>query len=230
MALTKRQKIIAEKVNRDQVYAINDAFEILKSLPPLKFEETIEVSIRLGVDPRKSDQNVRGSCKLPNGTGKTVRVAVFAQGDKADAAKKAGADAVGMDDLAERAQKGDFDYDIVIATPDAMRVVGKLGPILGPRGLMPNPKDGTVSMDTETAVNNAKGGQVRFRVDKAGIIHSMIGKASFEAKALKENLEALIGDLMKAKPASAKGTYLKKICVSSTMGPGLQIDVSSLSL
>lgn len=226
--LTKRQKVIAEKVDRERLYSADEALALIKSLPPVKFSESIEVAIRLGVDPRKSDQNVRGSCKLPNGTGKTVKVAVFAQGDKADAAKAAGADAVGMDDLAAQVSKGEFDFDVVIATPDAMRVVGKLGPVLGPRGLMPNPKDGTVSMDTATAVTNAKGGQVRFRCDKAGIIHALIGKIDFEADALKQNLQALIADLTKAKPASAKGTYVKKIAVSSTMGPGLTVDVSTL--
>lgn len=228
--LSKRQKAIAELIDRERVYSATEAFDLIKSLPPLKFAESIEVAVRLGVDPRKSDQNVRGSCKLPNGTGKTVRVAVFATGDKAEAAKAAGADAVGMEDLAERAKKGDFDFDVVVASPDAMRVVGQLGPILGPRGLMPNPKDGTVSMDVATAVTNTKGGQVRFRVDKAGIIHSIIGKIDFDANLLKENLEALIAELQKAKPSSAKGTYVKKVCISSTMGPGLMVDISSIKV
>lgn len=229
MAVTKKRKAILEKVDFNRSYTAVEAISLAKECATSKFNETVEAAIRLGVDPRKSDQNVRGSCQLPHGTGKTVRVAVFTQGDKVQDAEKAGADAVGMDDLAEQVQKGDFNYDVVIASPDAMKVVGKLGPVLGPRGLMPNPKDGTVSVDIANAVKNAKGGQVRFRVDKAGIVHALIGKADFEPNKLKENLEALLTDLVKAKPASAKGTYLKKVSISTTMGPGLAVDVSSLS-
>lgn len=228
MALSKKRKVIIEKIDKERTYVVNDAFTLLKECATAKFTESVEVAIRLGVDPRKSDQNVRGSCKLPNGTGKTVRVAVFTQGDKVADAEAAGADVVGMDELAAQFKKGEINVDVVIASPDAMKVVGQLGPVLGPRGLMPNPKDGTVSPDVGSAVTNAKSGQVRFRVDKAGIIHALIGKADFEPSALKQNLEALITDLIKAKPASAKGTYLKKISVSTTMGPGLAIDVSSL--
>lgn len=194
------------------------------------FVESVDVSVNLGIDARKSDQNVRGSTVLPNGTGKVVRVAVFTQGANAEAATAAGADVVGMDDLAAKVKEGDMDFDVVIASPDAMRVVGTLGQILGPRGLMPNPKVGTVTPDVATAVKNAKGGQVRYRTDKAGIIHCSIGKTTFEEKALKENMEALLSDLLKAKPASAKGVYLKKISVSTTMGPGLSVDQSSLSV
>jgi len=226
--LSKRQKLIAEKVNPDELYAVEDAFALLKELPPVKFTESVDVSINLGVDAKKSDQAVRGSTVLPNGTGKTVRVAVFTQGDNVEAAKAAGADIVGMDDLAEEVKKGNMDFDVVIASPDAMRVVGQLGQVLGPRGLMPNPKVGTVSADVATAVTNAKGGQVRYRTDKAGIIQCRIGNLDFDANALVENLNALVADLVKAKPASAKGIYLKKISVSSTMGAGLGVDTASV--
>jgi large subunit ribosomal protein L1 len=226
--LTKRQKLINEKVNVDQLYSAADAFSVLKDLPPVKFTESVDVSINLGIDARKSDQAVRGSTVLPNGTGKSVRVAVFTQGDNVDAAKAAGADIVGMDDLAEEVKKGNMNFDVVIASPDAMRVVGQLGQVLGPRGLMPNPKVGTVSADVATAVKNAKGGQVRYRTDKAGIIHCRIGNLDFDSMALVENLNALVSDLVKAKPSSAKGIYLKKISVSSTMGAGLNVDTSSV--
>lgn len=227
--LSKRQKVIKEKVEPGKLYAFDEAVELLKSLPASKFEESVDVSVNLGVDPRKSDQNVRGACVLPNGTGKTVRVAVFAQGDNATKATEAGADVVGFEDLAEQIKGGDLDFDVVIATPDAMRVVGQLGQVLGPRGLMPNPKVGTVTPDVVTAVNNAKAGQVRFRTDKGGIIHCSIGKIGFDAAALQGNLEALLVDLQKAKPASAKGVYLKKISVSTTHGPGLAIEQTSIA-
>ena len=226
--LSKRQKLIAEKVNADQLYGAEEAFALLKDLPPVKFTESVDVSINLGVDARKSDQAVRGSTVLPNGTGKTVRVAVFTQGDNVEAAKAAGADIVGMEDLAEEVKKGNMDFDVVIASPDAMRVVGQLGQVLGPRGLMPNPKVGTVSADVATAVTNAKGGQVRYRTDKAGIIQCRIGNLDFDASTLAENLNALVADLVKAKPTSAKGVYLKKISVSSTMGAGLAVDTASV--
>lgn len=225
---SKRNKAIKDKVEPGKQYAIKDAIAILKELPAIKFVESVDVSVNLGVDPRKSDQVVRGSTVLPRGTGKTVRVAVFAQGENADKAKKAGADIVGFEDLAEQIKGGVMDFDVVIATPDAMRVVGKLGQVLGPRGLMPNPKVGTVTTDVTTAVKNAKGGQVRYRTDKAGIIHCSIGKANFEADAITENLNMLLTDLQKAKPSSAKGIYLKKITLSTTMGPGIAIDQSSL--
>ncbi|MDF1822971.1 MAG: 50S ribosomal protein L1 [Alcanivoracaceae bacterium] len=228
--LSKRAKVIREKVENGKQYAIDEAVALLTELSKVKFKESIDVSVNLGVDPRKSDQNVRGASVLPHGTGKTVRVAVFAQGANADAATEAGADVVGFDDLAEKVQGGEIDFDVVIATPDAMRVVGKLGTILGPRGLMPNPKVGTVTADVATAVKNAKGGQVRYRTDKGGIIHCTVGQIGFDANAIKENIEALIADLKKAKPSSAKGAYLKKVTISSTMGPGLSIDQSSLSL
>ena len=226
--LTKRQKQIREKVKADHLYSSLEAFELLKDLPRANFVESVDVSVNLGVDPRKSDQVVRGSVVLPNGTGKTVRVAVFTQGDNVEAAKAAGADVVGMDDLAAEVKKGNMDFDVVIASPDAMRVVGQLGQVLGPRGLMPNPKVGTVSADVATAVKNAKGGQVRFRTDKAGIIHCTIGNVDFEATALKENLNALIVALEKGKPTSAKGVFLKKISVSSTMGAGLVVDTATV--
>jgi len=226
--LTKRQKAIAEKIEHGKLYAADEAFQILKDLPRAKFTESVDVSVNLGVDPRKSDQVVRGSSVLPNGTGKTVRVAVFAQGENADKAKAAGADIVGFDDLADDIKKGNMDFDVVIATPDAMRVVGQLGQILGPRGLMPNPKVGTVTPDVETAVKNAKGGQVRYRTDKAGIIHCSIGNVEFDPSSLKQNLEALLADLTKIKPAAAKGQYMKKITVSTTMGAGIAIDQASL--
>jgi large subunit ribosomal protein L1 len=231
MALTKRQKAIKEAVQPGKAYPIDEALKIVREHSKAKFVEAVDVAVRLGVDARKSDQQVRGSTVLPQGTGKTVRVAVFApQGAKADEALAAGADAVGMEDLAERMQAGELNYDVVIATPDAMRVGGKLGTVLGPRGLMPNPKVGTVSPNPGEAVKNAKGGQVRYRTDKAGIIHCTIGKADFEPERLKENLQALLADLIKAKPATAKGQYLQKVSISSTMGPGVTVDQSSLNL
>jgi large subunit ribosomal protein L1 len=226
--LTKRQKVIQEKIDRNNAYPAEEAFQILRDLPKVKFNESVDVSVNLGVDPRKSDQVVRRASNLPNGTGKTVRVAVFTSAANADAAKEAGADEVGMEELAEKIKGGDLNYDVVIASPDAMRVVGQLGQILGPRGLMPNPKVGTVTPDVAQAVKNAKGGQVRYKTDKAGIIHCSIGNVSFEPTALRENLEALLADLSKAKPASAKGVYMKKITVSSTMGPGITVDQNSL--
>ncbi len=226
--LTKRQKLVQEKIKVDHLYSSLEAFELLKDLPAAGFVESVDVSVNLGVDPRKSDQVVRGSVVLPNGTGKTVRVAVFTQGDNVEAAKAAGADIVGMEDLAAEVKKGNMDFDVVIASPDAMRVVGQLGQVLGPRGLMPNPKVGTVSADVATAVKNAKGGQVRFRTDKAGIIHCGIGSMAFEAKALEENLNALVAALVKGKPTSAKGVFLKKISVSSTMGAGLAVDTATV--
>ncbi|MGD8345850.1 MAG: 50S ribosomal protein L1 [Lysobacterales bacterium] len=226
----KRMKAIREKIEPGKAYPIDEALEILTASSKVKFRESVDVAIRLGIDPRKSDQNVRGSTVLPNGTGKTVRVAVFAQGENADKAKAAGADVVGMDDLHDQIKDGDLAWDVVIASPDAMRVVGKLGQVLGPRGLMPNPKVGTVTPDVEQAVKNAKAGQVRFRTDKAGIIHSTIGKADFEIDALKGNLRALIADLMKLKPASSKGAFLQKVAVSTTMGPGIQVDRASLEV
>ncbi len=228
--LTKRQKAIAEKVKIDTLYTVNDAFALLKELSTVKFKESVDVAVNLGIDARKSDQVVRGSTILPNGTGKMIRIAVFTQGANAEAATEAGADIVGMEDLAEQVKAGNIDFDVVIASPDAMRVVGQLGQILGPRGLMPNPKVGTVSADVAQAVKNAKGGQVRYRVDKSGIIHTTIGKVDFSEEDLKGNLEALLADLVKAKPSSAKGIYLKKITVSSTMGPGLVLDQSSLEV
>jgi large subunit ribosomal protein L1 len=227
--LTKRQKAIAEQVVANKVYSLEDAVSLLNNLPAAKFKESMDVSVNLGVDPRKSDQVVRGATTLPAGTGKTVRVAVFAQGAAAEAAKAEGADIVGMDDLAESIQGGNLNFDVVIAAPDAMRVVGKLGTILGPRGLMPNPKVGTVTPDVATAVKNAKSGQARYRVDKGGIIHAAVGQVGFSADAIRQNVEALVADLKKAKPATSKGVYLKKITLSSTMGPGLTIDVSSVS-
>ena len=231
MALNKRQKAIKAAVEPGKTYGIDDAIKIVKTATKAKFVEAIDVAVRLGVDARKSDQQVRGSTVLPAGTGKSVRVAVFCPaGAKADEALAAGADAIGMDDLAERMQGGELNYDVVIATPDAMRVVGKLGQVLGPRGLMPNPKVGTVSPNPAEAVKNAKGGQVRYRTDKAGIIHCTIGKADFESDKLKENLNALLLDLIKAKPATAKGVYLQKVSISSTMGPGVAVDQSTLTL
>ena len=227
--LTKRQKLINEKVQPGKVYSTEEAFDVLKSVATAKFVESVDVAVILGVDPRKSDQAVRGATVLPNGTGKSARVAVFAQGANADAARAAGADIVGMDDLAAQVKAGELNFDVVIATPDAMRVVGQLGQVLGPRGLMPNPKVGTVTADVATAVNNAKAGQVRYRTDKKGIIHCTIGKISFESNALKENLEALLADLKKIKPSTSKGVYLKKITVSSTMGPGLAIDQATIA-
>jgi len=228
--LSKKRKSMLEKIEPGKTYPIDEAVSLIGEFASSKFKESIDVTVRLGVDPRKSDQVVRGSTTLPNGTGKDVRVAVFAQGANADKAKEAGADIVGFDDLAESIQGGNMDFDVVIATPDAMRVVGKLGQVLGPRGLMPNPKVGTVTPDVETAVKNAKAGQVRFRTDKNGIIHGGIGKVGFESDAIKTNLEALLADLKKAKPSSSKGIYIRKIVLSSTMGPGLQIDHSSLTI
>lgn len=227
--LTKRQKAIAEQVEHGKVYGFEEAVTLLASLPKAKFKESIDVAVNLGVDPRKSDQVVRGAVVLPNGTGKTVRVAVFTQGAAAEAAKEAGADAVGMEELAETMKGGDLNYDVVIASPDAMRVVGQLGQLLGPRGLMPNPKVGTVTPDVATAVKNAKSGQARFRTDKNGIIHAAIGQIDFEPAKLKQNAEALLGELRRLKPASSKGVYIKRIALSSTMGPGLQIDINSLA-
>jgi large subunit ribosomal protein L1 len=228
--LSKRARAIKEKVEAGKQYAAEDAFALLKEISSIKFEESVDVAVNLGVDPRKSDQVVRGASVLPNGTGKTVRVAVFAQGANADAATEAGADIVGFDDLAADVKAGKMDFDVVIATPDAMRVVGQLGQILGPRGLMPNPKVGTVTPNVAEAVQNAKAGQVRYRTDKAGIIHCPIGKVSFDPAALKQNLEFLLNDLKKAKPSSAKGVYMQKVTVSSTMGPGLQLDQSTLDV
>ncbi len=226
--LSKRQRAINEKVDATKQYGITEAVELLKELSAVKFPETVDAAINLGIDPRKSDQAVRGATTLPHGTGNNVRVAVFTQGANADAAKEAGADFIGMEDLAEQVKGGMMDFDVVVADPAAMRVVGQLGQVLGPRGLMPNPKTGTVTPDVATAVKNAKAGQVRFRADKGGIIHGGIGKVSFDANAIKENLEALLADVKKLKPASAKGVYLKKISLSTTMGPGLTLDLSSL--
>ena len=228
--LSKRRKQARELIDPTSAYPIDEALNLVKELANCKFRESVDVSINLGVDPRKSDQVVLSSTVLPNGTGKTVRVAVFAQGENADKAKAAGADIVGFEDLAEKVKGGEMNFDVVIATPDAMRVVGQLGQILGPRGLMPNPKVGTVTADVETAVKNAKAGQVRYRTDKAGIIHCPIGRADFDVAALKENLVALLTDLKKAKPASAKGAYLMKLTVSSTMGPGVAIDRTSVDV
>jgi large subunit ribosomal protein L1 len=226
---SKRFKSMSKLVQPDKTYAIEEALKILKDNSKTKFVESVDVAIRLGIDPKKSDQVVRGSSVLPNGSGKTVRVAVFAQGPKAEEARAAGAEAVGMDDLAEQMQGGDLNYGVVIATPDAMRVVGKLGQVLGPRGLMPNPKTNTVTMDVALAVKNAKSGQVRFRADKGGIIHASIGKVDFEVDALKENLNSLLADLVKAKPSAAKGQYLQRVYVSSTMGLGIGVDTSTLT-
>ncbi|MEL7539223.1 MAG: 50S ribosomal protein L1 [Pseudomonadota bacterium] len=226
--LTKARKAAVEKLEPGKAYDLDEALNLVKELSTAKFRESVDVSVNLGVDPRKSDQVVRGSTVLPNGTGKSVRVAVFAQGENAEKATAAGADVVGFEDLAEKVKGGDLNFDVVIATPDAMRVVGQLGQILGPRGLMPNPKVGTVTPDVEGAVKNAKAGQVRYRTDKAGIIHCTIGKVDFEVGALRENLETLIADLKKAKPAASKGQYLKRLTVSSTMGPGIGVDQASL--
>ena len=227
-SISKRKKAAREKVDSQKAYVIEDALKLVKELASAKFPESVDVAVNLGVDPRKSDQVVRGSTVLPHGTGKTVRVAVFAQGENAEKAKGAGADIVGFEDLAAQVKAGELNFDVVIATPDAMRVVGQLGQILGPRGLMPNPKVGTVTADVEGAVKNAKAGQVRYRTDKAGIIHCPIGRADFEVPALKENLAALLADLKKAKPASSKGQYVKKLTVSSTMGPGVAVDRTSV--
>jgi len=228
--LSKRLKFFREKVDPTKSYALEEAVGLLKETATAKFNETVEVAIKLGVDARKSDQAVRGATTLPHGTGSEVRVAVFTQGENADKATAAGADFVGMDELAEQVKGGMMDFDVVVASPDAMRVVGQLGQILGPRGLMPNPKTGTVTPDVETAVKNAKAGQMRFRTDKNGIIHGGIGKISFEADAIRGNLEAVLADLKKAKPAAAKGVYMKKVMLSTTMGPGVTIDQASLDL
>jgi len=227
--MNKRYKAVAEKVNPDHFYPLGEAFGLVKETATAKFDEGVDVAINLGVEARKSDQAVRGATVLPKGTGKTVRVAVFTDGDNVEKAKAAGADIVGMDDLAEQVKKGEMDFDVVIATPDSMRVVGQLGQILGPRGLMPNPKVGTVTPDVEGAVKNAKSGQVRYRADKTGIVHCSIGKVDFDAQKLVENLQALIGDLVKAKPSAAKGIYLQKVTVSSTMGVGVMVDQAALS-
>lgn len=227
--LTKRMKAIAEKVDATKEYSIEEAVAVLKECAVAKFPESVDVAVNLGIDAKKSDQNVRGATVLPNGTGKTVRVAVFTQGANADAAKEAGADVVGMDDLAAQVKEGNMDFDVVVASPDAMRVVGQLGQILGPRGLMPNPKTGTVTPDVATAVKNAKAGQVRYRNDKNGIIHASIGKIAFEPQQIQENLDTLVEALKKAKPSTAKGTYIKKISLSTTMGAGVVIDQASLA-
>ena len=221
---SRRLKALREKVDRNKLYDVSEALALLKDLSSVEFPESVDVSVNLGVDPRKSDQVVRGSTVMPNGIGKESRVAVFAQGGAADAAREAGADIVGMEDLADRVKAGNLDFDVVVAAPDAMRVVGQLGRILGPRGLMPNPKVGTVTPDVAGAVRNAKAGQVQYRTDRSGIIHCTIGKAAFEVGALKQNLDALLDDLKKAKPATSKGVYMKKITLSTTMGPGLGID------
>ncbi len=230
MARSKRIRAMRDQIDRSRTYGIDEALEALKGMSKVKFTESVDVAIRLGVDPRKSDQVVRGAIVMPNGTGKSVRVAVFAQGENADKATEAGADIVGFEDLAETIKGGEIDFDVCIATPDAMRVVGRLGTILGPRGLMPNPKVGTVTPDVAQAVRNAKAGQVQFRTDKAGIIHATIGKADFESDALKGNLQALVNELIKVKPPAAKGQYLRKIALSTTMGPGLTVDAGSLGL
>jgi len=229
-AMSKRKKSAREKIDSTKFYPLEEALSLVKELATAKFPESVDVAVNLGVDPRKSDQVVRGSSVLPNGTGKTVRVAVFAQGDNADKARAAGADIVGFEDLAEKVKAGEMNFDVVIATPDAMRVVGQLGQILGPRGLMPNPKVGTVTADVTTAVNNAKAGQVRYRTDKAGIIHCPIGRADFDIAALQENLMVLLADLKKAKPSTSKGAYLKRLTVSSTMGPGVTVDHAALDV
>ncbi|MFA7439139.1 50S ribosomal protein L1 [Castellaniella sp.] len=227
--LSKRAAAIAAKIDRNRLYPVTEALALVKETATAKFNESIDVAVQLGIDPRKSDQLVRGSVVLPAGTGKSVRVAVFAQGEKADAAREAGADIVGLDDLAASIKAGNIDFDVVIASPDTMRVVGALGQVLGPRGLMPNPKVGTVTPDVVTAVKNAKAGQVQYRTDKAGIIHATIGRASFEGEQLQTNLAALIDALNKARPAAAKGVYLRKVAVSSTMGGGVRVEVASLT-
>lgn len=227
--LSKRARAIAEKVDATKEYQFDEAIALLKELSTVKFAESIDVAVNLGIDARKSDQNVRGATVLPNGTGKEVRVAVFTQGANAEAATEAGADIVGMEDLADLVKKGEMNFDVVVASPDAMRVVGQLGQILGPRGLMPNPKTGTVTPDVATAVKNAKAGQVRYRNDKNGIIHASIGKIAFESDAIKQNLEALMDALRKAKPSTAKGTYIAKVSLSTTMGAGITVDQSTLT-
>lgn len=227
--VSKRYKAVRAKVNRDKFYALKDALQLVKENATAKFNEAVDVALNLGIDAKKSDQNVRGSVVLPKGTGKTVRVAVFAQGEKAQQAKDAGADLVGFDDLAAEIKGGKMDFDVVIATPDAMRVVGQLGQVLGPRGLMPNPKVGTVTQDVTLAVKNAKAGQVQYRADKAGIVQCTIGRASFTVEALEENIRALVDAVNKARPAGTKGIYLKKVAISSTMGPGIRVDQSSFA-
>jgi len=226
----KRMQGVASKVDRNSFYELSEALNLVKETASARFDESVDVAVNLGVNARKSDQNVRGATVLPRGTGKTVRVAVFADGDDAQAATDAGADVVGLDDLAAEVQKGEINFDLCIATPATMRVVGRLGQILGPRGLMPNPKVGTVTQDVATAVKNAKAGQVQFRIDKAGIIHCPIGKASFDAEALRENLDALLGSLIKAKPSTAKGQYIRRVTLSTTMGPGVRVDRTSLDI
>jgi large subunit ribosomal protein L1 len=225
---SKRIRSINEKLTPGKLYSPSEAFSVLKSMPPTKFDQSIEIAVNLGIDPRKSDQAVRGSIVLPNGTGRTIRVAVFTSQANHEAAKNAGADIVGLEDLAEKVKAGEINFDVVVASPDAMRVVGQLGQVLGPRGLMPNPKDGTVTVDVAGAVKNAKAGQVRYRTDKAGVIHCLLGKISFDPANLTKNLESLLGALKKVKPSTSKGIYFKKVTVSSTMGPGLQIDISSV--
>lgn len=231
--ISKRRQAFQKKIEAGKTYPFEEAVKLLKEMATAKFKknkESVDIAVRLGIDARKSDQAVRSATVLPNGTGKTIRVAVFAQGDNATKAKDAGADVVGFEDLAEKVKKGEMDFDVVIATPDSMRIVGQLGQILGPRGMMPNPKVGTVSADVETAVKNAKAGQVRYRTDKNGIVHCTVGKVDFDDNALKQNIEALLIDLKKAKPAAAKGTYLKKLVISSTMGPGVIVDLASLKV
>ena len=226
--MTRRRKIIEEKVDYERAYPIGEAVALLNEISGSKFNESLDISVNLGIDPKKSDQTVRGATSLPHGSGKEIRVAVFAQGANADEAQEAGADIVGFEDLAEEIKKGELDFDVLIATPDSMRLVGQLGKVLGPRGLMPNPKTGTVTADVATAVSNAKSGQIQFRADRGGIVHGSVGKLGFDPLQIKENIEALISDLRKAKPASAKGVFLKKITLSSTMGPGLVIDEASI--
>jgi len=227
--LSKRSRAINEKLKPGKIYTPKEAFALLKELPAAKFREGVDVAVNLGVDPKKSDQAVRGSVVLPNGTGRTIKIAVFTTASHADAAKQAGADLVGMEDLAEKVKAGDIDFQVVLATPDAMRIVGQLGQILGPRGLMPNPKDGTVTNDIATAVKNAKAGQIRFRIDKGGVVHCPIGKLDFAENDLTQNLETIIAALRKAKPSTSKGIYFKKVTVSSTMGPGLVLDISGFA-
>jgi len=226
--MTRQRKIIEEKVDYERAYPIGEAVVLLNEISGSKFNESLDISVNLGIDPKKSDQTVRGATSLPHGSGKEIRVAVFAQGANADKAQEAGADVVGFEDLAEEIKKGELDFDVLIATPDSMRLVGQLGKVLGPRGLMPNPKTGTVTADVATAVSNAKSGQIQFRADRGGIVHGSVGKLGFDPLQVKENIEALISDLRKAKPASAKGVFLKKITLSSTMGPGLVIDEASI--
>lgn len=226
---SKRMREISEKVSRTEIHPVDEALRLVKEMAGAKFTESVDVAVNLGIDPKKSDQTVRGSTVLPNGIGKEMRVAVFTQGENVDKARAAGADAVGLEDLAEKMKGGDIAFDTVIASPDAMRVVGQLGKILGPRGLMPNPKVGTVAQDIEAAVKNAKSGQIQFRADKGGIVHCTIGRVNFEVSALKENLAALLAELLKAKPASAKGQYLKRMTLSSTMGPGVVVDHSTVN-